>query len=514
MSNSIETSDTIAAISTPVGEGAISIVRITGRGAFGVAEKVFVRRGAKNRAARYLYYGSVRSRDDVKVDDGFIVYMSAPNSYTGEDTVELFCHGGKLVTARVLETVLAAGARVAEPGEFTRRAFVNGKLDLAQAEAVIDVIKASTDGALRSARARLGGALSKKINSIKNGLVDLRVQIEATLDFPEDVSPDLFKKGSSQEETDPFFSELATEVADAEGALQSLLATYEEGRLLKEGLRVLILGRPNVGKSSLLNLLLQEERAIVTHLPGTTRDLIEEPLNIRSIPVRLIDTAGLRETADLVESIGIEAARAQIESADMVLFVVDLTAIDFTEDRKIVEGIEAEKILIVANKKDSASSETRALFEKTFSDMKCVAVSAIGALGSSKESIGKRTVFGETVQNETVLNDKDGSGIEEFEEALFGLATGRVPGAHKPGQSLGQCSDQSSEMITSIRHKRSLEDALVALERARTAAKACEPLELVATDLLSATNSLGEVTGAVTTDDILSKIFSEFCIGK
>ncbi|MBE9528252.1 MAG: tRNA uridine-5-carboxymethylaminomethyl(34) synthesis GTPase MnmE [Proteobacteria bacterium] len=491
MSTPIETSDTIAAISTPVGQGAIGIVRITGPTAFGLAEKVFALRGAgvENRVERYLYYGSVHSCDGVKIDDGFIVYMSGPNSYTGEDTVELFCHGGLLVTARVLETVLAAGARIAEPGEFTRRAFMNGKLDLAQAEAVIDVIKASTDGALRSARARLGGTLSKRINSIKDGLVDLRVRIEATLDFPEDISPELLEKGRSKEETDPLVAELATVVADAEGALQRLLATYDEGRLLREGLRVLILGRPNVGKSSLLNLLLQEERAIVTHLPGTTRDLIEEPLNIRSIPVRLIDTAGLRETADLVESIGIEAARAQIESADMVLFVVDLTDSDFTEDRKIVESIEADKILIVANKKDSADIEAHARLEKTFSDMGRVAVSALG------------------FSNDTANNEKDGSGIVELEEALFTLATGHAPGS-------AQGADQTSEMITSVRHKRSLEGALVALERARAAAVGRVPLELVATDLLLATNSLGEVTGAVTTDDILSKIFSEFCIGK
>ncbi len=489
----LDLSDTIAAVSTPPGEGAIGIVRLSGPDAMGVAKSAFVRRVAgealktdKNRE-RFLYYGNVITPEGEKVDDGFMVFMSGPASYTGEDTVEIFCHGGVLVTTRVLEAMLGAGARLAEPGEFTRRAFINGKLDLTQAEAVIDVIKASTDGALKSARSRLDGTLSKRISSIKESLIGLRVRLEATLDFPEEEPGEL----------PGILTDLDRVIHEATGALKKLLATYGEGRALKDGLRVLILGRPNVGKSSLLNLLLKEERAIVTSVPGTTRDRIEEPLNIRSIPVRLIDTAGLRETADRVESIGVEAARAQIDSADLILFVIDLSAsAEFGEDRKIYNGIATsitgKKVLLVANKRDSADKGALEALQNSFAGIKSVTISA-------------RAFSAQTSKHAPEYIEQ--AGLDGLEDALFELATGRTVADLPVGA-------EGSEMITSLRQKRSLEDALGALVRARAGATGPGPLELVATDIRSALNSIGEVTGSVTTDEILSQIFSEFCIGK
>ncbi len=462
--------DIIAAIATPPGEGGVGIIRISGPGALEAALKIFRPKsaGAEEITPARLYYGHMVDGEDQRIlDDGFLVYMKGPRSYTGEDVVELHCHGGPLVLRCVLEEVLRRGARLAEPGEFTKRAFLNGRLDLARAEAVIDVIRAGTEAALSAARGRLAGRFSRRVNEIKEMLLDLTVRIEAELDF-------------SEQEVEPLSSvEIFKVLEEAGKRLEKLISTYNEGSALRYGIKTLILGRPNVGKSSLLNVLLRKDRAIVTPFPGTTRDIIEETVNIRGLPLRLMDTAGLRKTPDHVESIGIRRTLDSIESAGLVLFVVDSSAEDFSEDIELLGRIEARKVMVVANKADLIDDRVRKKVKKAFSGCKVVFISAL---------------------RET--------GIEELEDAVFEKVTGR-------GYGTSRCGDvEPGEFVASIRHRNSLALALEALERVRAAVEKGLEREFVAADLRGALNRLGEITGEITTEDILDRIFSEFCIGK
>lgn len=467
----MQTTDTIAAISTAPGEGAVGIIRISGPGALATALKVFrpKSRTFKNPEPRYIYYGEFIRPDasvdgSSAIDSGLFVYMSAPGSYTGEETVELNCHGGQLVLGALLEAVVRAGARLAEPGEFTRRAFVNGKLDLAQAEAVIDVIRAQTETALTSARGRLAGLFSARVNAAKDPLVELLMRIEVELDF-------------SEEEIDPLGADvIGKELTKAAGLIGRILDTYEEGRALRDGVGVVILGAPNVGKSSLLNILLEEERAIVTPVPGTTRDVIEETLNIRGLPVRLMDTAGLRDTADHVEAIGVRLARERVKGAQLVLFVVDAQE-DASGSAELLEAAEGKKVVVVVNKTDLADEALLAGIKKRYSARK---VSFISAL--------------------------TGEGIEGLKDAIYEQATGHpynVAGEAPPG-----------ELAVSLRHKQLLEKALEGVERADRALADGLAGEFVASDIRIALDSLGGITGETTPDDILERIFSTFCIGK
>ncbi|MBI3754702.1 MAG: tRNA uridine-5-carboxymethylaminomethyl(34) synthesis GTPase MnmE [Deltaproteobacteria bacterium] len=361
-------SDTICAIATPLGEGGIGIIRISGSDAKKIADAVFrPKRQHKRFASHHLYYGAILDPvDNTTLDDALMTIMIKPKSFTAEDVVEFHCHGGQLVLQRVLEVVLRQGARLAEPGEFTKRAFLNNKIDLTQAEAVIDLIRAKTDLSLRTARTQLKGQLSQKINLLQEGIVNLLVHIEAELDF-------------SDEEDVASISDLEIEkrLQESNSETQRLLSTYEEGRILKEGINCIILGRPNVGKSSLLNLLLKEERAIVTPTPGTTRDIIEEIVNIKGIPLRLMDTAGLRETQDEVESMGIRFTMKRLESSQMVLFVVDVASNKFEEDIKILERIINKKIIVIGNKIDIADKKAQDSFRKIFKEMTQVEISAL-----------------------------------------------------------------------------------------------------------------------------------------
>jgi tRNA modification GTPase len=527
----MDPTDTIAAIATPVGEGGIGIVRLSGPGAVAVAYRVFAfgKPGRLSKPGRpggledrRLVYGRIikppknvlpgeppkgtpsgepriapvarEAPVAAVIDDGFITLMKGPRSYTGEDVVELYCHGGALVLKRVLAAVLASGARAAEPGEFTKRAFLNNKMDLAQAEAVIDVIRAGTDSALVAARERLRGGLSEKVNAIKGDLVDLLAGIEAELDFPEeeDVSarhavsaalPGLpALPGSPGMLCPPGM--LCLEGARV--ALTRLLDTYDEGSALKHGVGALILGRPNTGKSSLLNILLKEERAIVTTVPGTTRDVIEEAVNIRGLVVRLMDTAGLRETTDFVESLGVKAALARIEIADVLLFVIDTSEAskDDLDLLASMEGAEGnKKVLVVANKVDLIDIARRKEVEKLFEGRNISFVSAL-----------------------------TGTGLEGLEDALYVLATGA---ARATGRQVSSGTAAGTEpIVASLRHSQALEGALDGVLKAGESIKGSMPNEFVAVDLRRAINRLGEITGEVTTEDILDKIFSEFCIGK
>ncbi|MBI5562048.1 MAG: tRNA uridine-5-carboxymethylaminomethyl(34) synthesis GTPase MnmE [Deltaproteobacteria bacterium] len=455
---------TVAAISTPPGEGGIGIVRISGPDALAIGAKVFRRRGggAAGMEERRLCYGRIIGKDGAPVDNGFMVCMKAPRSYTGLDTVELHCHGGPLVMKEALEAALEAGARLAGPGEFTRLAFLNGKLDLAQAEAVIDVIRAETYSALASARGRLEGAFSKKVRGVKDALADILAEIEARLDFPEEELPAM--------------PDVTDGLGAAGGLLQRLIDSFEEGHALRDGVRALILGRPNVGKSSLLNILLQEERAIVTAAPGTTRDIIEEAVVLRGIPIRLMDTAGLRETLDPVEAIGVRIARERVERSDLIIFVVDATAFS-KEDAELLPIADGKKLIVAANKDDLASA-----FERE---------ELIRALP------GRRVVF---------LSAQTSGGVETLKDAIYAEAAGHPFAA--PG------SARLAELTVTVRHRDALAKAQEAALRAGEALAANTPLECAAADLRAALSALGEITGETAPEDILERIFSNFCIGK
>lgn len=458
-------SDTICAIATPAGEGGIGIVRISGPDAEKIANVIFKHRKKSSSPfeSHRLYFGTIfNPSDNTHLDDALMTIMRKPKSFTGEDVVEFHCHGGQLVLQRVLEAVLRQGARLAEPGEFTKRTFLNGKMDLAQAEAVIDLIRAKTDLSLSIARLQLEGILSKKVNHIKEAVVELLIPIEAGLDFPDEEGVSVLSD-----------SEIKKQLEQTSGEIKRLLSTYEEGKVLKEGVSCIIIGRPNVGKSSLLNLLLKEERAIVTPIPGTTRDVIEEVVNIKGIPLKLMDTAGLRETEDEVESIGIRFTMKRLEASEMVLFVADMSEGKFEEDSAILEKITDKKIIVVGNKMDKTSEKAKKSFHKAFREMTKVEISA--------------------------LLDK---GIEELRQTIYNEAIGR-----KAGEFTGV-------VISNARHKISLEQASTAIVKAEETLSNKLSREFIAVELKEAVERLGEITGAVTTEDILDRIFSRFCIGK
>lgn len=484
--------DTIAALSTPPGEGGVGIIRVSGPDALVNALRVFRPKrtipsdSEKNQIKeRFFYYGEIIASDEGAVagtpppsviDDGFLVYMKSPRSYTGLDVVELHCHGGMLVLKKALAALLRAGCVPAGPGEFTKQAFLNGKLDLAQAEAVIDVIRAETDAALVSARGRLDGAFSRRVNAIKEMLIAVLAHIEATLDFPEDEIPR--------------HDNLRSQMDEAARLLRALAATFEEGRALKNGVRALILGRPNVGKSSLLNILLREERAIVTPVPGTTRDIIEEAVNIRGVPIRLMDTAGLRDTLDPVESIGVRLAKERVKDADLILYIFDVNGDtedgnSLSTDKELLKITEGKKLIVIGNKIDLSTGEKPTGVEKTFDVL---------ALERGND---RRLVF---------ISCATEDGIERLKDAIYELSVGH-PKKAASAAALG-------ELTVTLRHKESLEAALDAVTRALSAIEENLSGEFIAADIKRSVDRLGEITGETAAEDILERIFSSFCIGK
>lgn len=453
--------DTIAAVATAPGPGGIGVIRISGPDALAVGLKLF-RPGVGALKERYFHLGRITSPEGQLLDRGFLVFMKGPGSYTGEDVVEFHCHGGPLLLRQVLSAALSAGARAALPGEFTKRAFLNGKMDLAEAEAVSDMITAETGLSLAAARGRLEGGLSRKAAAIKDPLVSLLARLEAELDFPG-------------EEVDSLPDEaMSASISAAMESILMMLKTFDEGAALREGVKAIILGRPNAGKSSLLNVLLQEERAIVTELPGTTRDVIEAVLDMRGIPVRLMDTAGLREPCDRAEAIGIKLAREKTAEAGLVIYVADLSGV-FDEDLAVLEGLAGKKLVIAANKKDLPGARTEEA-EKAFA--------------------GRPLAFISALREE---------GIEELKDLVYREVAGHPAGAYPvaPG-----------ELIASARHRDCLSGSLRALGRALEAARSGLPREFVAADIREAVSSLGAITGETTPDDVLEIIFSSFCIGK
>jgi tRNA modification GTPase len=454
--------DTIAATATPMGEGGVAIVRISGPDAERIAREIFCRSGGRNGALRShtLHHGIIREpKSGAVLDEVLLALMRKPRSYTGEDVVEVHCHGGPLLVRRVLELILSRGARHADPGEFSKRAFLNGRLDLTQAEGVLDLIRARTDKGLQLALGHLSGELSKWVGELREELLDLLVQLEAAIDFSEEEIGLLER------------DQVAARAEALKKKITRLVASYEWGRLFREGARVGIAGRPNVGKSSLLNALLGEERVIVTSVPGTTRDVIEESINLGGLPVVIWDTAGIRQTTDQVERIGVDLSLKRLEEAEAVLVVVDGSCPLAPEDHYILSLLREKKGLIIINKIDLSLQIDMQQLIKEAPDRDLVFVSA-----------------------------KEGKGLDELKLSLRELLLGTW--------------SEPPVVVTNLRQKASLARAEEGIAGALKAIKEGLPSEIIAVELQAAREALEEVVGAITNDDILERIFSQFCIGK
>lgn len=454
---------TIAAISTPPGAGGIGIIRISGDQALSLLKAIFQ---PKDPSCLYrshqLYYGHIRQPDQGKIlDEVLAVFMAAPHTYTREDVVEVHCHGSFLVLQNVLELILASGAILAAPGEFTKRAFLNGRIDLTQAEAVIDVLSAKTRKGVDLAQEQLSGALYGKIDPIRQSLVQMRAVIEVAIDFPDE---DLEIIDHSA-----LIAQLEQEV---EEPLKKLLQSADRGRLYREGISLVIAGLPNVGKSSLLNTILQEERALVTSIPGTTRDSIEEVVDIKGIPVRIIDTAGIRDNAGEVEELGIQRARDLINKADLILFLIDGSRELIDGDRTLYGQVKHKPVLPVINKIDLCGNPIPD-FSSISSIGKCVKISAREQTGIERL---KQAVFDAVI-----------SGDEQWEE--------------------GGCAPN-------VRHKQALIGAVEACDQVLLSLKGGLTNDLIAVDLQGCLDYLAEIVGETTTEDVLDVIFEQFCLGK
>lgn len=459
--------DTIAAIATPLGEGGIGIVRISGSAAIDITEKIFVAKYNKKWSSgpgfRLTYGHVINPNNQQIIDEVLVALMRGPKSFTGEDVVEIHCHGGILPLRQILDLVLAQGALLAGPGEFSKRAFLNGKLDLAQAESIINIIRSKTDAALKISVNHLQGHLSNKINDLQDQLLAILAQIEATIDFPEEDIEEIT------------LQEVSRRCEDILAEIEKLIASAHSGKIYQEGVKTVIIGKPNVGKSSLLNALLKENRAIVTDIPGTTRDIIEEIININGIPLRIIDTAGLRETDDVVEKIGVERSRALIEQADLILLVLDAASGVMEEDFQIMQLIKGKKSIVIINKTDvnESSIDKQQIQADLGPDVPMVEISALY----------KR-------------------GLEELEQQIVQLVLG------------GEISVDDQVLVTSARHKQALERAKTHLQEIISGIQAAVPGDLLSIDVKGAWEALGEITGNSVGEDLIDRIFKDFCIGK
>lgn len=452
--------DTIAAISTPRGEGGIGIIRISGDKSFEILERIFNTKNPNRDLGFYKFnYGFIHDNGKI-VDEVMAVRMKAPKTYTCEDVVEINCHGGHLISEKVLELVLKNGARHAEQGEFTKRAFMNGRIDLSQAEAVMDIIHGKTEKSISLSLEQLRGDLRDKIASFKKALLDVTAHVNVVLDYPEEGIDD------------PLPSNLRENLENVYAEADRLISSYDKGKKIKEGIKTVIAGKPNVGKSTLLNSLLKEERAIVTHIPGTTRDVIEEIINIKGIPLVLTDTAGIRKTEDIVENIGVERSKKFIENADLVLLVLDASRELESEDREVIEEIQNhnKKTIVLLNKIDL---ERKIELEEF------------------------------NLENILEISAKDNIGIEDMEERIYSYI-------------VEENVEDSSEklIITNIRHKTALEKTKDAIRNIFETIDAGMPMDLISVDLKEALDSLSEITGEISSEDILDHVFGNFCVGK
>ena len=456
-------SDTIAAIATAVGESGIGIIRISGPEAIAITNQVFEPKQDKdlNEVESYTaHYGHIVEEEQV-VDEVITLIMKEPKTYTKEDVVEINCHGGTVVLRKILNLVLDQGARLAEPGEFTKRAFLNGRIDLAQAEAVADLIQSKTEASMEVALDQLEGGLSDQVNDIRQDLIALLAHLEATIDFPEDEIEDFQSE------------ELGARIDTVEQKIDDLLATSERGKILKEGVEAAIVGRPNVGKSSLLNALVREKRAIVTDIPGTTRDVIEEVINIDGIPVKIIDTAGIRNAENQIEKIGVEKSEEYLTKAELILLVVDISDGITDEDKKLMRDAQNKEVVVIANKLDL---EHQLELEKI------------------KEILPEAPI----VKTAAIANQ----GISELEDAIADLVYS------------GKINAQEETMVSSLRHKKALERAKENVSDVKSTWEQGLPNDFLTIDLRAALEAVNEITGDAIGEDIIDQIFADFCLGK
>lgn len=455
--------NTIAAISTAVGEAGIGIVRISGKDAIDIGNSVF--RGINTKQLnvgdnRKLIYGHIVDGEEI-VDEVLITYMKEPFTYTRENMVEVYCHGGIIPVRKVLELLLRSGARLAEPGEFTKRAFLNGRLDLSQAEAVMDIIESKTDKSYEVSLKQLEGSLSHKVRDIGNLLLAMIAHVEVSIDFPD------------HEVDEITYEEMTRDAKIVKEEIKRLLSTADRGKILRDGLNTIILGKPNVGKSSLLNAILRENRAIVTDIPGTTRDIIEEFINIDGIPLKIVDTAGIRDTEDIVEKLGVDRAKETVEMADLIIAVFDASRELSQEDYSIIELIKDKKTIALLNKSDL----------KTVYD----------------EDYLKKLLNGKHVIPSSMTT---GIGVDILENSIKDMFYS------------GQIEIDSGIIVNNMRHKNQLELALKNITSALEDIEALVPLDCIEVDLRNCWENLGEITGDSVAEDIIDKIFAEFCLGK
>ena len=454
---------TIAAISTAMSASGIGIVRISGEDAMNVIAKIYRskngRKNIKEVKTHTIHYGYIYDGDET-VDEVLVMVMRGPKTYTGEDTVEIDCHGGVYAMKRVLETVLKNGAQVAEPGEFTKRAFLNGRLDLSQAEAVMDVIQAKSEVALKSSVEQLKGSVLRAVKEIRGKLLHHIAYIETALDDPEHF------------DLEGYPQELLEVAEEQKKKVQKLLSSADDGKMIQEGIRTVILGKPNAGKSSLLNFLVGEDRAIVTEIAGTTRDTLEEYISLHGISLRIIDTAGIRETEDVVEKIGVEKARQMAEKADLILYVVDSSQPLDENDQEIMELLRGRKSIVIYNKTDLASAVD---------------------MGSLREKTGSQVIPVSVVEE---------TGIEDLEKSIREMFF------------QGEISFDDEVYITNARHKTALEEAEKSLEMVTESIEAGMPEDFFSIDLMGAYEALGKILGESLGEDLVNEIFSKFCVGK
>ena len=454
--------ETIAAISTGLSNSGIGIVRISGDDAFQIIDRIYKGKKKLSEADSHtIHYGFIKDGDEI-VDEVLVSVMCAPRTFTGEDTVEINCHGGVYVVQRVLETVLKNGARPAEPGEFTKRAFLNGKMDLSQAEAVIDVITSKNEYALQSSVSQLRGSVKKKIETMRETLLYHTAFIETALDDPEHIS------------VDGYGETLEKELIPIREELKKLIDSAGNGRIIKEGIQTVILGKPNAGKSSLLNVLSGRERAIVTEIEGTTRDVLEEQIHLNGLNLNMIDTAGIRQTEDVVEKIGVEKAREYAESADLIIYVADASRKLDENDREIAQIIAGKKVVVLLNKSDLEPVLTREELRTFLEDeFPVIEVSA-----------------------------KEEKGIRELEQQLKTMFLS------------GDLSFNDEVMITNMRQKSALQDAYISLRKVQESIEDQMPEDFYSIDLMDAYEALGSITGETIGEDLVNEIFSKFCMGK
>lgn len=454
--------DTIAAIATAMSSAGIGIVRISGSEAIEIIQKIFRGKKEKNFAEEKTYtihYGYIADGEEI-IDEVLVMLMKAPHSYTGEDTVEIDCHGGIYVVKKIMETVIKYGARPAEPGEFTKRAFLNGKMDLSQAEAVIDIIDSKNEYALKSSVSQLKGSVQKKIGEIREEILYHTAFIETALDDPEHIS------------VDGYGETLKKVVDNLLEEIRRLLISADNGRIIKEGIKTVIVGKPNAGKSSLLNVLVGEERAIVTDIEGTTRDVLEENIQLQGVSLNIMDTAGIRETKDVVEKIGVDKAKNHANEADLIIYVADASRPLDDNDEEIIEMIRDKQVIVLLNKSDLDMVVTKEELQ---------------------EKLNKPMI---------VISAKEEQGIKELEETL------------KEMFFHGDISFNDEVYITNIRHKTALQDAAESLEKVLISIENGMPEDFYSIDLLDAYESLGSITGETIGEDLVNEIFSKFCMGK